>query len=78
MRFIFRDKSLKKLYDADVMKGKPKYPRHIIKRFFSVMGLIKHAPDERVFYQSRGLNFEALKGDRAGQYSLRLDKQWRC
>lgn len=39
--------------------------------------VIRAAPDERDFYQLKGLGFEKLRGDRAHQRSIRLDKQWR-
>lgn len=38
---------------------------------------IESAPDSRDFYQLRSLRFEKLSGNRAGQYSLRLNDQWR-
>lgn len=38
---------------------------------------IRAAADERVFYALKSLHFEKLKGDRAGQYSMRLNDQWR-
>lgn len=33
--------------------------------------------DERDFLPLRSLNFEKLKGNREGQYSVRLNLQWR-
>jgi proteic killer suppression protein len=38
---------------------------------------IDAALDERAFYALKSLHFEKLKGDRAGQYSMRLNNQWR-
>lgn len=38
---------------------------------------IRAALDERTFYAHRSLNFEKLRGDREGQYSMRLNDQWR-
>lgn len=38
---------------------------------------IRAAPDERDFYAMKSLHFEKLAGDRAGQHSMRLNKQWR-
>src|SRR5947209_4252781 len=35
------------------------------------------ASDERVFYAHRSYRFEKLKGQRSGQYSMRLNDQWR-
>jgi toxin HigB-1 len=41
------------------------------------MQLIRAAPDERDFYALKSLHFEKLQGDREGQCSMRLNKQWR-
>lgn len=41
------------------------------------MQAIRSAPDERVFYAMKSLHFEKLKGNRNGQYSMRLNDQWR-
>jgi proteic killer suppression protein len=42
-----------------------------------VIQYIENAPDERAFAAMRSLRFEKLKGDRDGQYSMRLNNQWR-
>lgn len=41
------------------------------------MSHIAEAVDERDLYVLKGLRYEKLKGDRAGQHSLRLNDQWR-
>jgi toxin HigB-1 len=41
------------------------------------MQLIRAASDERDFYALKSLHFEKLAGDRKGQYSMRIDIQWR-
>lgn len=41
------------------------------------MQQIRAASDERTFYAHRSLDFEKLKGDRQGQFSMRLNDQWR-
>lgn len=41
------------------------------------MQMIRGARDERDFYALKSLHFEKLKGDREGQYSIRLNQQWR-
>jgi len=56
---------------------RPKLSGQVIKAFRKRMQLIRSAPDERVFYSLRSLNFEKPKGDRAHQYSMRLNDQWR-
>jgi len=49
----------------------------VVRGFRKAMQAIRAAHDERDLYASRGLGFEKLKGQRAHQCSLRLNKQWR-
>jgi toxin HigB-1 len=49
----------------------------VVKGFRKAMQVIRAASDSRDLTAMRSLSFEKLKGDRAGQYSLRLNKQWR-
>jgi len=39
--------------------------------------MIRAARDERDFYAMKSLHFEKLQGNRQGQYSMRLNQQWR-
>ncbi len=45
--------------------------------FRKVLRFIRSAVDERDFRSMRSLNFEKLQGDRSGQYSFRVNQQWR-
>ncbi len=75
MEVEFEDEGLARLEtDPD---HNPGYGPEVIKQFRKRIQLIRSAPDERDFYALRSLNFEKLKGDREGQYSMRLNKQWR-
>ena len=49
----------------------------IVRAYRRRMQQIRASRDERDLYASKGINFEKLKGDRVGQYSLRLNLQWR-
>ena len=53
------------------------YAPEVVKGFRKLMQRIRAAVDTRDLTAMRSLSFEKLKGDRAGQYSLRLNKQWR-
>lgn len=75
MEADFDDDSLRRLeQDRDFTGG---YDAAIVKAFRKRMQFIRSARDERDFYGMRSLNFEKLKGDRQGQYSMRLNLQWR-
>lgn len=53
------------------------YDRAVVRAFRMRLQLIRAAIDERAFYALKSLHFEKLKGDRAGQHSMRLNSQWR-
>jgi len=52
-------------------------PISVINSFRDKYGLIKGAPDERTLRNWKSLHYEKLSGDREGQRSIRLNKQWR-
>ena len=75
MEIRFNDQKLDRLetdgtYDAG-------FSREIVRAYRKCLQIIRNAPDERVFYNLKSLHFEKLKGDRAHQHSMRLNKQWR-
>jgi toxin HigB-1 len=53
------------------------FGREVVKAFRKRMQIIRAAPDERDFYALKSLHFEQLDGERQGQHSMRLNKQWR-
>ena len=53
------------------------HAHEIVQAFRKRIQTIRAAPDERTFYALKSLHFEKLKGNRAHQYSMRLNKQWR-
>ena len=53
------------------------YSQEIVRAFRKRMQQIRAFKDEREFHNVRSLNFEKLKGNRYGQYSVRLNLQWR-
>lgn len=71
----FKDQSLDRLEtDAAFSAG---FGDSVVKAYRKRMQQIRAASDERPFYAHRSLHFEKLKGSRAGQYSMRLNDQWR-
>jgi len=49
----------------------------VVKGYRKAIGFIRQAQDERDFQAMRGLNFKALKHDREGQHSMKLNDQYR-
>ena len=75
MEIAFAVESLDRLEtDAGYSAG---FGDAVVKAYRKRMQQIRAATDERTFYATRSLNFEMLKGDREGQYSMRLNDQWR-
>jgi len=75
MEVAFKDSDLDRLetdakFDAGFSPG-------VVKAFRKRMQVIRSAVDERVFYAMKSMHFEKLKGDKEGQYSMRLNDQWR-
>jgi proteic killer suppression protein len=75
VRFRFASKKLEKLYTSET--GAEQYQPAVVEAFFEVMAAIDSAVDERDLRKLQGLHYEALKGRRKGEYSLRLNKQLR-
>jgi toxin HigB-1 len=71
----FKNESLDRLEtDAKYNAG---FGDVIVRAYRRAMLHIRAAADERTFYARRSFNFEKLKADREGQYSMRLNEQWR-
>src|SRR3954466_2219855 len=54
-----------------------KLPDAVVRMYRQRLQIIRSAPDERDFYQLKGLRYEKLKGQRQHQRSMRLNAQWR-
>ncbi len=52
-------------------------PDEVVKMYRKRMQFILNAPDERSFRAMKSFHFEELKGDRQGQHSIRLNRQFR-
>ena len=75
MEITFKDHVHDRLEtDASFTAG---FSSPIVTMYRKRLQLIRAATDERAFYALKSLHFEKLKGDRAGQYSMRLNNQWR-
>lgn len=75
MEVEFQDDDLKRLLDSD--EGKSRYPVEVVKMYRKRMQFVRSARDDRDLRAMKSLHFEELKGDRKGQHSIRLNKQYR-
>ena len=53
------------------------FAQSVVSTFRRRVQLITAAADERDFYALKSLHYEKLKGNRAAQRSMRIDKKWR-
>jgi proteic killer suppression protein len=75
MDVTFADSSLDRLEtDAAYSAG---FGDVIVRAYRKGMQHIRAACDERTLYSRRSFRFEKLQGKRDGQYSMRLNDQWR-
>jgi proteic killer suppression protein len=75
MDIEFADEELEQLAGNPVSAGG--FPPGIAKAFRKRLWFIAQAVGVNDLYALHGARFEKLKGDRAGQYSMRLNDQWR-
>jgi len=72
----YRDPTLRRLAEDPEYKPK-RWSRDVITSYRKKLNIIAAATDERDLRSLRGLHLEALKGDRKGQSSIRLNDQYR-
>ena len=75
MNVRHEDSDLERLERDASFNGK--FSPAVVESYRRKMQFIRAAADERDFRQMRSLNFEKLRGDREGQYSMRLNNQFR-
>lgn len=68
-------------HDLDRLETDPQFTaglsQEIVRAYRKRMQQIRAFRDERDFMSVKSLHFEKLKGNRAGQHSIRLNLQWR-
>lgn len=75
----FENKKVFELYELDTNQSvtKYKFAKHIIEKYKFRIGQLIDAPDLKTVAQIKSLNLEKLKGNRKGQFSIRIDNQFR-
>lgn len=77
MEIKFNDAYLEKLFLNKPVKGKPLYSAEVITKFKKKVLLIQQTENTVQLRSFKSLHFEALKGNKKGLYSIRIDKQYR-
>ncbi len=73
----FNNAYLEKIFEVKQVAGKPKYSRDVILKFKKTVLMLKNTESISELRKFRGLNFEGLKGDFKGYFSVRVDLQYR-
>lgn len=79
MKVVFETKELEHLYTSplNAIRGKQKFSREVIKQYQAKVRILTVIDKLKDLRPIRSLNFEALSGNRKGQFSIRLNKQFR-
>ena len=70
----FRDKETEKIFNRLVFRKLPQNIQHLARRKLIILDSVAELNALRV---PPGNRLEALKGDRKGQHSIRINDQWR-
>ncbi len=73
----FNNEYLEKIYQGKAVRGKPRYSNEVIRQFKKTILKLQFADTIRELHNLKGLNFEVLKGDYKGFYSVRVDIKYR-
>lgn len=78
MVVIFEQTYLQELFEKGrTTDKKHRYQPDIVKRYRKRVETLIAAPSAETLYKFNSLNFEALTGDKAGRYSIRVNDQYR-
>lgn len=78
MIITFEETYLRELFEYGRCSDKKhRYQPQIIKRYKLRIEQLAAAPRPETLYQLNSLNFEALKGDKLGKFSVRVNSQYR-
>ncbi len=68
---------MKRLYTEGVTDKKHRYQPQIIRKYIRVIDLMIELPNVTSLLNYNSLNYEKLKGDKAGLSSVRVNNQYR-
>ncbi len=78
MIVTFEETYLQELFETGYSTDKKhRFQPAIIKSYRRRIEQLKAAPRPETLYQINSLNFEALKGNKVGMYSIRVNNQYR-
>jgi proteic killer suppression protein len=73
----FNNAYLEKLFEGRPVSGKPRYDNEVVVKFKKTILKLQYANNFKEIKAQKGLNFEVLKGDLKGYFSVRADYSYR-
>lgn len=73
----FNNAYLQRIFEGKQVIGKPKYSQDVVLKYKKTVLMLQNAENVKELRKFRGLNFEALKGEFKGYYSVRVDLSYR-
>lgn len=78
MVIIFEQTYLRELFETGSSSDKKhRFQPDIVKRYQKRVEILLAAPTAETLYKFNSLNLEALTGDKAGRYSIRVNDKYR-
>jgi proteic killer suppression protein len=77
MKFVFADSGLKSMHETGRGRLARRFPPNVVRAFFRVMLVVEAVRSVDELRQFRGLHYHALRGERSGQFAMRLNDQFR-
>mgnify|MGYP001159063555 FL=1 len=77
MKIIFNEKYLQEMYVTGQTDKKHRYQPQVIRKYIRVIDVMIETPNVQGLLRYNSLNYEKLKGDKAGLSSVRVNDQYR-
>lgn len=77
MEIIFNETYLQEMYQTGKTDKRHRYQPQIVRKYIRIIDLMQEQPNTASLAQYNSLNYEKLKGDKAGLSSVRVNDQYR-
>jgi proteic killer suppression protein len=78
MKIQFKERYLKELYfTAKTKDKKHRFQPQVVQNYRDCVDTLLREPHLKALLRYRSLHFEALEGDKKGQYAIRVDDKYR-
>lgn len=77
MEIIFSEEYLREMYQTGQTGKKHRFQPQVVRKYIRVVDLMRDTPNILGLMRYNALNYERLKGDKAGLSSVRVDDRYR-